>query len=99
MLYGKLIVVALGTIASEPQGSANQVIAQYIMEHLQEIRQISLAQLARACRVGTGSVSRFCREIGLENFAELKELLTTVEPTLEVSRAEEFYQRVLEYQC
>ena len=99
MLYGKLIVVALGTIASEPRGSANQVIAQYIMEHLQEIHQISLAQLARACRVGTGSVSRFCREIGLENFAELKELLTTVEPTLEVSRAEGFYQRVLEYQC
>ena len=38
VLYGKLIVVALGTIASEPQGSANQVIAQYIMEHLQEIQ-------------------------------------------------------------
>ena len=98
-MYGKLIVVALGTIASEPQGSANQVIAQYIMEHLQEIQQISLAQLARACRVGTGSVSRFCREIGLENFAELKKLLTTAEPTLEVSGAEGFQRRVLEYQC
>lgn len=98
-MYGKLVVVALGTIASERYGSTNQVIAQYIMEHLQDIHQIGLAELAHACRVGTGSVSRFCREIGLESFAELKELLATVEPAIEVSRAGQFSQRVLEYQC
>lgn len=99
MLYGKLIVVALGTIASERSGSINQIIAQYIMEHLQDVHQLSLSELASACQVGTGSVSRFCREIGLESFAELKALLDSHEPTVRVSKADQFSQRVLEYQC
>lgn len=98
-MYGKLLVVALGTIASERSGSTNQIIAQYIMEHLPDIQQLSLAELADACRVGTGSVSRFCREIGLQSFAELKELLAANENHTEISRADSFAQRVLEYQC
>lgn len=38
---------------------------------------MTLIQLAEACAVGMGTVSRFCRDIGLRDFAELRELLAT----------------------
>ena len=38
MIYGKLPVVFLSTIASEKKGSTNSVIASYILDHLEEMK-------------------------------------------------------------
>ncbi len=75
MIYGKLPVVFLTTIASQPSNSTNHHIAKVILEHLPEFSNISIVELANLCNVGTGSISRFCKEIGLQGFNELKELL------------------------
>ncbi len=52
-------------------------IASYILEHPDEVREMTLTQPAEACAAGMGTVSRFCRDAGLRDFAELRELLAT----------------------
>jgi hypothetical protein len=75
MIYGKLPVTFLSTVASEKRGSINSVIAGYILSHLSEMRGLGIQEVAKACHVSTASLSRFCKEIGLQDFSELKELL------------------------
>ena len=77
MIYGKLPVVFLSTIASEKKDNTNSQIAAYLLDHLEESRSMGIRDLAEVCSVSVSSLSRFCREIGLRDFAELKELLLT----------------------
>lgn len=79
MLYDKFLVVFLNTIISEKAGSTNSVIASYILDHMEEVKAMGVRELAQRCHVGVASISRFCREIGLEDFREMKELLATTE--------------------
>lgn len=75
MIYGKLPIVFLGLLASEKNGSTNSIIASYILENLDEMKEIGIQQFAQNCNVSVSSISRFCREVGLESFAELKMIL------------------------
>jgi hypothetical protein len=75
MIYEKFPVVFLSMTASEKSGSTNRVIADYILEHQEEVSRMGIKQLAELCHVGTGSVSRFCRDYGLEDFSQLKRML------------------------
>lgn len=75
MIYDKLPVVFLSTLAAEKKDSTNSVIAEYILAHQSELADVGIKELAEKCHVGTGSISRFCKEIGLNDFAELKVLL------------------------
>lgn len=68
-------VALLSAAASERGGTTNAAIAHFILGHPGEVRSMGIVELARACSVGTGSVSRFCRDIGLRDFAELREIL------------------------
>lgn len=77
MIYDKLPVLFLSAVSSEKEGSTNSAIASYILEHLDEVQSLGIREIARRCNVGTASLSRFCREIGLSDFAQLRELLTT----------------------
>ncbi len=79
MYSGKLPVVLLSTIASEADGSINCQIANYILKHLDEIAGITISELAKRCHVADSSISRFCRDIGLIDFIELKKLLANNE--------------------
>ena len=75
MIYSKLPVVFLSTIASERNGSTNCMIASYILDHLNEVQNMGIRDIAEKCHVAMSSISRFCKEIGLRDYAELKELL------------------------
>lgn len=75
MIYDKFPVVLLSAMAAEKSNSTNHSIASYILEHAEEIPDLSIKELAARCFVGIGSVSRFVRDIGLQDFAELKELI------------------------
>lgn len=98
MIYGKLPVVFLSTIASEKHDSTNHAIASWILEHVDEVRGMGIRDLAASCHVGTGSISRFCKEIGLEDFAELKEMLQTSDFYFEACSDRETMQgRMMDY--
>lgn len=77
MIYDKLPIVFLSTIASEKKGSTNSMIASYILNHLDEMYDMGIKDIANQCHVAVSSISRFCKEIGLKDFAELKELLVS----------------------
>ena len=79
MLYDKLPIVMVSSFLSEKEDSTNAVITRYILEHLNDLQDISIKQLAKDCNVGTGSISRYCRDIGLSDFAELKELIISAD--------------------
>lgn len=75
MIYSKLPIVFLSTIASEKSGSTNFIIATYILNHLDQLQHTGIKDLAAHCHVAVSSISRFCKEIGLNDFMELRELL------------------------
>lgn len=72
MIYDKLTVALLGALATERQDTTNAHIARYLLTHQEELPDLSVKAVAQACQVGTGSVSRFCREVGFESFDELR---------------------------
>lgn len=72
MIYDKLTVALLGALSSEREESTNAYIARYLLTHQEELGEISVKALARACQVGTGTISRFCREVGFADFDDLR---------------------------
>jgi len=47
-------------------------VADYILEHPSECKNITTKELAAACRVAESSITRFVKEIGLDSYRELK---------------------------
>jgi len=73
MIYNKLSIILLTQIASQPNDTTDSQIAYYILNHLDTIQNDSISELAIKCNVSNSSISRFCRNIGLNDFSELKE--------------------------
>ena len=80
MLCGKLPIVFLSTLASEKKDSTNSQIATYLLNHLDDIKDIGIQEMAKECSVAMSSISRFCKEIGLN---ELRELLISTKMNFE----------------
>jgi RpiR family carbohydrate utilization transcriptional regulator len=53
-------------------------IADYILEHPDQCRTLSIKDLAAACDVAESTVTRFVKEIGLKSYQELKMALVEV---------------------
>ena len=51
MLYGKLPIVFLSTLASEKKDSTNSQIATYLLNHLDDIKDIGIQEMAKECSV------------------------------------------------
>ena len=83
MLYGKLPIIFLSTLASEKKDSTNRQIATYLLNHLDDIKDIGIQEMAKECSVAMSSISRFCKEIGLNDFNELRELLISIKMNFE----------------
>ena len=67
-----LMIILLSTLNGEPKDSNNYRIAKYIIEHIHEMENCTLSELAAKCYVSNSSISRFCRDIGLGDFNELR---------------------------
>jgi len=77
MYWDKLKIVFLSELVSSNDGSINCGIASYILSHIDEVKQSNIGELAKKCHVANSSISRFCKEVGLNDFVELKELINT----------------------
>lgn len=73
MIYDKLTVALLSMLSAEDRQSVNAQIARYLLGRVGETGELSVKEIAAACHVGVGTVSRFARDTGFENFAELRE--------------------------
>ncbi|MEY8575415.1 MurR/RpiR family transcriptional regulator [Oscillospiraceae bacterium 21-37] len=79
--YAKLPIVLLSELAAGKEDSNNCRIARCLLERLDCLGDISIEKLAAECFVSKATVSRFCREIGLEDFGELRDLMRQAEKT------------------
>lgn len=77
MYWDKLKIVFLSELVSSNDGTTNCQIASYILNHIDEVKQYTISELSKKCHVANSSISRFCKEIGLNDFVELKELINT----------------------
>jgi DNA-binding MurR/RpiR family transcriptional regulator len=77
MYWDKLKIVFLSELVSSNDGTTNCQIATYILSHIDEVKKCTISELAERCHVANSSISRFCKEIGLNDFTELKELINT----------------------
>lgn len=59
MLYGKLPIVFLSTLASEKKDSTNSQIATYLINHLDDIKVLVFKRWQRNVLVAMSSISRF----------------------------------------
>ncbi|MFQ6792069.1 MAG: MurR/RpiR family transcriptional regulator [Thomasclavelia sp.] len=51
----------------------NHIIAKYIKKNLNNIPNLKIDDIAKACFVSKGKISSFCKKIGYENYTALKE--------------------------
>lgn len=75
MKHSKLPVVLLSSLSSMKADSTNAIILNTILEHINE--DISIKLIAEESHVGIASVSRFIKNLGLNSFAELRQLILT----------------------
>lgn len=75
----KLHILFLSVLSSMKEDETNCQIASYILENLDEVKSMSIVELAKNCYVSNSSISRFCRDMGLHDFNELKEIMQNSE--------------------
>lgn len=67
-----LAIRLFSVINTEASASVEYQIAKYVLEHIQDMDISSTSSLAAQCNVSKASVSRFCQQIGLNDFFELR---------------------------
>lgn len=83
MIFRRLSVALLSLMASERADSTDVALARHVLVHRQELPAMGVRELAAACHVGAGTVSRFCRHAGFANFDDLRRAAAEGEDQLE----------------
>ncbi|MBO6046724.1 MAG: MurR/RpiR family transcriptional regulator [Erysipelotrichaceae bacterium] len=60
-------------IDSVDEDDLNYKIALYMVKNFPSLGKMRINELAAECYVSAATISRFCRELGFENYAELKQ--------------------------
>lgn len=94
-----LVIMLLSTLNSEPKDSNNYKIAKYIIENLHELEDCTISELAKNCYVSNSSVSRFCRDIGLADFNDLRIQVARIPLALQQASQKYNYQEFDEDFC
>lgn len=68
MLYNRLLII----LNEEEQDSLYYYIALVMLRHIDELRELSINQLANLCNASKSTISKFIRFIGYENFADFR---------------------------
>ena len=58
---------------SANESDTNYNIAWYMAHHLSALANMGISKLAKECFVSPATISRFCRALGYENYAHLKQ--------------------------
>lgn len=72
---GSLYDVLLNYVDSSRVHDSNYETALTLVEHYHQLSGLSLKEMAELCFVSQASLSRFCRFLGFESFAEFKEAI------------------------
>lgn len=64
---------------SSVENDSDHMIAAYILQHISEMKNITIQDMARECYTSTSTISRFVKEIGFRSLTELKDVCTGFE--------------------
>lgn len=64
------LIIFLDTVN---ESDTNYNIAWYMANNFKKVSRMGISELAKACYVSPATISRFCRTLGYENFAHLKQ--------------------------
>ena len=79
----------------------DMVIWRYILNHRDQIRRISIHELARECCVSSTTIVRFAQKLGFDGFGDLKSSLKREEPLESIhspnilAALEQFYSKTV----
>lgn len=73
-LYYRLIIY----LDTADESDTNYNIAWYMVHNLEKLATIGISELAKECFVSPATISRFCRSLGYDNFAHLKQDCTYI---------------------
>ena len=59
---------------------------------MRALEDISITELAKECYVSNSSISRFCRDIGLRDYNELKSQIAKHQPAHQYAKNKFYYQ-------
>lgn len=68
-LFYRLIIF----LDTASENDTNYNIAWYMAHNFQKVSTMGISQLAKECYVSPATISRFCRALGYENYAHLKQ--------------------------
>ena len=68
-LFYRLIIF----LDTASEADTNYNIAWYMAHNFSKVAKMGISQLAKECYVSPATISRFCRALGYENFAHLKQ--------------------------
>ena len=68
----------IGLIINEGETNADFAIAKYILNHINNLEEITVNELVDNSFVSRSSIRRFCKKLGYENFSELQCSLTDI---------------------
>lgn len=71
-LFYRLIIY----LDTASENDTNYNIAWFMANNFKRVAKMGISELAKACFVSPATISRFCRAIGYENFAHLKQECT-----------------------
>lgn len=68
----------LGFYNATPQGDIYHDAVMHLMDHLNQIRNSTIYQMAEMCYVSPSTISRLCRKLGCESYSAFKEEIVHV---------------------
>lgn len=68
----------LGTIINEEHHNSEYAIAEFILNHIDEVSSLTINRIVDEAFVSRSAVRRFCIRLGFQNFSELKSSLTDI---------------------
>ena len=82
MLYDRLFSM----ISSAKTGDVNSILAEYVLQHIDEMADTSIYMLAKNCGVSTATVTRFVQKCGFDNYIEFKDRCFEEADTREIAQ-------------
>lgn len=92
---GSLADLLLDYVGSTRVHDTNYDIAQGLLRNYTRLSSMSLRQMADACFVSKASLSRFCRYLGFEDFAEFKGAVNGANHRVTDDYSRQFYEEIM----
>lgn len=67
-----LMTALLAVMNESEPGEPYYVLAQYLLYHFDQLKDLNIYDVAEACFVSRSGIRRFCQSIGFDNFSDIK---------------------------